>query len=62
MVVNEVYPYIQYTMTLKRSSTFYSAALVSPVVMLVILTNFLFFVPPHANERITLGRIFWVVS
>lgn len=55
--VNELVdlPLVQYTLTMKRSSVFYGSLLVSPVVMLVILTNFMFLVPAESSERLTLG-------
>ncbi len=54
-ITKEEYPYVIYTLKMKRVSLFYGTLLVAPIILMAVLTIFLFLIPPEAGERISLG-------
>lgn len=51
--MNESYPVITWTVTMKRSGAFFTCMLVAPSVILSILIVFVFLVPPASRERLS---------
>ena len=52
----EPYHSIEFNITLKRRTTFYTYILVMPAVLLTFLIPLMFLLPFHAQERMTLGK------
>ena len=60
---DEVYPYMQYSFTMKRNSSYYTYVFILPVTLLALIVPFSFLLPPDSKERITLGTnsatVYW---
>jgi hypothetical protein len=51
----EPYPSIEFNITFKRQSSYYSNIFIGPAVVMALLIPLTFLMPPESGERMTLG-------